>query len=209
MGGALLNGVIFGLVLAILIGPVFFALMQTSIDKGSKAGVQMAIGIALSDSLYILVVYFGLSKLIDSTDFSSGMGFIGGVIMLVFGIITLIKKGEKVKVEKDRSSNHDALIQVSKGFFLNGINPAVLFFWIAAVTKVLLREGDEGIHHFIFFAGTILTVLSTDVLKVYVARKLSKFLTAVFLTWLNRVSGAVLVIFGFRLIYKAFVEYYP
>jgi len=48
---AVFNGVIYGLVLAVLVGPVFFTLIQTSIERGFKSGVYVAIGISLSDAL--------------------------------------------------------------------------------------------------------------------------------------------------------------
>lgn len=202
---ALLGGLLFGLIVTILIGPVFFALLQTSLDKGFKSGVQMAIGIALSDSVYILLVYFGLSKLIGEADLDVGMGYVGGAIMLTFGFVTIFKKGKRVDVIKDTGTRREALVQVSKGFFLNGINPFVLLFWGGAVSKVLLRTDYEGIHHLVFFTTTILTIFSTDILKVYLSRKISRFLTPVFLTWLNRISGTVLIIFGCRLMYMAYI----
>jgi threonine/homoserine/homoserine lactone efflux protein len=201
---ALLGGLLFGLIVTILIGPVFFALLQTSLDKGFRPGVQMALGIALSDSLYILLVYFGLSKLIGEANLDGGLGFAGGAIMLIFGFVTIFKQGKKVEIKKDTGSSRDALVQVSKGFFLNGINPFILLFWGGAVSKVLLRTDYEGIHHLIFFATTILTIFSTDVLKVYLSGKISRFLTPAFLTWLNRLSGGVLIIFGCRLLYMAY-----
>jgi len=46
---AVRTGIILGLTLAVLIGPVFFALLQTSIHKGFGAGVLVAIGISASD----------------------------------------------------------------------------------------------------------------------------------------------------------------
>ena len=49
-----INGLLFGLLLCVLIGPVFFALIQNAIEKGFYSGFFMAIGIALSDAFYIV-----------------------------------------------------------------------------------------------------------------------------------------------------------
>ena len=57
-----LNGIISGIVLAFLIGPVFFTIIQTSIERGFWSGVFVAIGVSFSDALYILVSYLGLDS---------------------------------------------------------------------------------------------------------------------------------------------------
>ena len=56
---SILNGVISGLVLACLIGPVFFTLLQTSIERGFWSGFFVAIGVSLSDAIYIALCYLG------------------------------------------------------------------------------------------------------------------------------------------------------
>ena len=62
---AVWNGVLFGLLLTIFIGPVFFALIQTSVHRGFIYGVFMALGIALSDAIYVFLAYLGLSKILN------------------------------------------------------------------------------------------------------------------------------------------------
>jgi len=50
---AIITGIGFGLVLSVLTGPVFFALIKTSIEKGFHAGVAMALGVVTSDMVFI------------------------------------------------------------------------------------------------------------------------------------------------------------
>ena len=59
----ILNGIVSGVVLAFLIGPVFFAIIQTSIERGFWSGVFVAMGVSLSDILYITVSYLGLHSI--------------------------------------------------------------------------------------------------------------------------------------------------
>ena len=51
-----------GIVLVFMIGPVFFSLIQTSIERGFEAGAMMAFGIAANDTTFILISYFGFSR---------------------------------------------------------------------------------------------------------------------------------------------------
>lgn len=201
---ALFKGILFGLLLAILIGPVFFALIQTSIRKGFRSGVLLSLGISLSDTLYILICYIGFTQLFEHEQFKESLAMIGGLIMFMFGISAILKP---------ISSKADILIEpkkpgtfryVFKGFALNAINPFVILFWVGVMSMVTVQEKLEGIHIFLFFLGTILTVFCTDISKAYVAHKLSKYLTQTFLIWMNRAVGMALVGFGCRLIYYAF-----
>jgi threonine/homoserine/homoserine lactone efflux protein len=200
----LFKGILFGLLLAILIGPVFFALIQTSIRKGFRSGVLLSVGISLSDTIYIIICYVGFSQLFEHAQFRESLAMIGGLIMFMFGISAIIKPV---------NSKADLLIEpkkpgtfryIFKGFALNAINPFIILFWVGVMSMVTVQEGFEGIHMFMFFAGTILTVFLTDISKAYVAHKLKKYLTLTFLTWMNRTVGVALVGFGCRLIYYAF-----
>ena len=49
----LFSGIGFGLLLAIMLGPVFFTILQTSLHEGFKAGLFLAFGVLLSDAAVI------------------------------------------------------------------------------------------------------------------------------------------------------------
>ncbi|TAE06791.1 MAG: LysE family translocator, partial [Bacteroidetes bacterium] len=74
----LLKGILSGLVLAMTIGPVFFALLRTSISRGFKSGAFLAIGIATSDAFIALGFYFGISQFFDFT--SASFQFWAGLV---------------------------------------------------------------------------------------------------------------------------------
>ena len=52
-------------VLAFLIGPVFFTIIQTSIERGFGSGTLVAVGVSLSDAFYITLTYLGIYQLFD------------------------------------------------------------------------------------------------------------------------------------------------
>jgi len=87
------NGALVGLTLAFMIGPALFMLLQTSMLRGFKAGVSFAFGVFLSDGLVLSLVYFSFSKLVG-TDPRENMLFniIGGIVLIIFGTITFLKK---------------------------------------------------------------------------------------------------------------------
>jgi len=64
----LLNGLFFGLTLTILLGPIFFALIQTGVERGFRAGVVLGSGIWISDIIFIIAVYLGVSRIVAVTE---------------------------------------------------------------------------------------------------------------------------------------------
>lgn len=202
MALAFFNGIFLGLLLAILIGPVFFALIETSIRKGIIYGIYLAIGIVLSDLLYILITYAGLAKFLDNVQFKNFLGVGGGIIMIVAGISAILKKQQYEHSYSSfrESKNRDKIKTFIKGFALNSLNPAVLLFWIGAVGYVTVNLKYEVLNTLFFFLGTLAITFTTDLGKIYVAKRLSKLLTDQFILWLNRIAGIGLIFFGIKLI---------
>lgn len=200
---AIWNGILFGLLLTIFIGPVFFALIQTSIEKGFVSGIFMALGIALSDTVYISITYFGLSQVINPENVNAGLGIVGGLIMMGFGLVSYFKPINSVeaKGEIQPKQKKKFLRPVIKGFLLNGINPSVFVFWIGISSMATVNYGYSGSVAIVFFASIIATVFLTDIVKSFVAHKLKKLLTYKFMSLMNKTVGIALFLFGLRLFY--------
>ncbi|OEK03657.1 hypothetical protein BFP97_19985 [Roseivirga sp. 4D4] len=194
-----INGFLFGLLLCVLIGPVFFALIQNAIEKGFFSGFFMAVGIALSDTIYIFITYLGISQLTDNPSFNMWLGGVGGTIMLVFGIFYMFKPIPTKGLKQLHAEETKWFQQIVKGFVLNGINPFVLIFWIGIVSKITVDFQYTTNEAITFFIVLIATVFSVDVLKSYFAVKLSQIVTPRFMRIMNRVVGVALVLFSLRL----------
>lgn len=201
--GAIGNGLLFGVLLALLIGPVFFALIQTSIEKGFAAGAGMATGIALSDALYVGIASIGVASLAENKDFQVWLGFAGGSIMLLFGLFTFWKKVAPLQDLPGEAGSGTLIKQLVKGFMLNGINPFVLLFWVGIASMVNLNYNYSLPEEIVFFSAIVATVFLLDLVKSYVANKLRNILSFRFMIWMNRVVGIALILFSFRLFYFA------
>jgi len=197
-----IKGVVSGIVLACLIGPVFFTLLQTSIERGFMSGVFVAIGISLSDSFYILISYFGLVKFLEATNLRHYMAYGGGIILLLFGLYYLFIKSRKLaRQNQQHVVSASGLRLAAKGFIINGLSPMVLFFWLATVSVATTQLGYTSTKNaLIFFASIVLTVFITDVIKAKLADKLRVLITPTVVRVLNIVLGVVMVIFAGRLI---------
>lgn len=198
MADALEKGIYLGLGLAILIGPVFFALLQTSLQRGFFSGVLMAIGISLSDSIYIFITNVFFSFIDKTDDIEWFLGIFGGFILMGIGIMTYLKK-PKMESEVDDKSRYRSVGTVIRGFLMNFAHPGVLIFWLSVITLINTNFNYSQNERFVLFTATITTVFITDVLKAGLAHGIKRFLTYRILLWMNRVMGIVLIGFGTHL----------
>ncbi|HRH65161.1 MAG TPA: LysE family translocator [Bacteroidia bacterium] len=193
------SGFTFGLLLAVMLGPVFFALLQTSLHEGFKAGVHMALGVFISDAIVISVCYFFAAQLNLMEQNKAVMGWVGGILLIGFGIINFIKKIKVKEVDDDKKTVHAKFML--QGFLLNIMNPAVLLFWLSVISMVSVREYKTS-QQSAFFASVLLTVLGTDLLKSFVSHRIKNLLKANVILWVNRVIGCALIGFGVHMIWK-------
>jgi len=201
---ALLEGVSMGLLLSAMIGPVFFTLIQSSLENGFRYATMVALGILTSDTLYVLLTFFGIKFLAEATYFEAILGYVGGAILIGFGVSYLVKRQTDkpdASLEEGRKAKKSSAFL--KGFSINGINPFVLLFWISIASLVHLKESYEAMDVWLYYTGILVTVFSIDLTKAYIAKKLSQFVTPRFMFWLNKAVGVAMIGFGFRLIWFA------
>ncbi len=199
----ILKGVLSGLVLAFMIGPVFFTIIQTSLERGFKCGVFVAVGVSLSDALYITVSYLGLSQIIENEQFKIYLTYGGGFMLVAFGVYYLFIKNKQLLVrDPQQVKTRSPLRYIAKGFIINGMTPMMLIFWIGTVSLATTDLGynttEEAV---LFFSGIVSTVFITDLLKAKLADRLRHLLTPRFIRILNTVLGIVLIIFGCKLLF--------
>lgn len=199
------KGVAYGILLAFLIGPVFFTIIQTSIERGFMNGLYVAVGVSISDAFYITVTYLGLSQIVDNPTFNRYLGYGGGVVLFVFGLYYLFIKSRKLLIyEHQEVLAKSPLRCMAKGFIINGLSPMVLLFWIATV-GVATSEFGYTTHSSaaIFFGSIVITVFTTDLIKAKLADWLRILITPRFIRILNIVLGIAMIIFGGKLIFFA------
>lgn len=199
----LFNGLKFGIVLAFLIGPVFFTIIQTSIERGFWNGVLVSFGVSLSDIMYVAICYFGLMQFINEPSFKLYLGYIGGGILIAFGLYHLfIKSRKSLQAASPVVAEKKMYRYIVKGFVINGLSPMVLIFWIGSISVASLDFGyTRGFEFFLFFCAVLITVLGTDVLKAYLADKLRKLITQRLMMIINIVVGLCLIGFGLKLLF--------
>jgi threonine/homoserine/homoserine lactone efflux protein len=204
MIGALFQGVILGIILSVLIGPVFFLLIQTSIKKGFRAAMFLEAGIFLSDAFCIWLSYMGLANIVENPEYEKAIAVIGGGILIGFGVVTFMSHKPMKNVGAEEQKIKPGRLAL-KGFLFNISNPSVILFWIGAVGVAISRFKTQSTGLFSYFFGTLVTVLGIDILKAYLANKIKSFLTPKMFDMVNKIAGTAIIVFGVYLILSKFL----
>ncbi len=202
----ILKAIPLGFVLAFLIGPVFFALLETSAIKGFRAALSLDMGVILADVLFLLVAYFMTSSILKKLKDDPGLFIFGGGILAIYGVISFVRtrksylKEVETKVLEVKKNNYFSLF--FKGFLLNFINIGVLGFWLGLIVVFSPQLENDGNRIFVFFTTVLVVYLAVDVLKIMLAKSLNRHLTPFRIFWLKRIIAIIMGICGAVLIFK-------
>jgi threonine/homoserine/homoserine lactone efflux protein len=202
------EAILIGFFLSFMIGPVFFMLIQTSIIKGARAALSFDLGVVLGDVIFILIAYYGSKSLLEEIKDDPRLFWIGGLILLVYGLVTYLDKSQKRVIQDEtlvlpEKTNYKKLFL--KGFFLNFINVGVLAFWLGLIVVVGSNLQMNPAKIFNYFTVIIASYFITDIGKILLAKQLIKKLTPAVTYKVKRAMGIMLMIFGFVLMLKGFI----
>jgi len=209
----LIEGIQTGLILCFLIGPIFFTLLQTGVERGFRAGAMVGLGIWMSDVFFIWLFYSSVSQyseIVRGETFSFYLGVVGSVILASFGLWALFTK-------PSLASGPDLHLRPStsyftlwlKGFLINAINPFTIIFWFTIVGAALLKPGLEGRNATYYFGAIVGTVMATDLIKILLAKRIRRWMSPHHILWFRRISGVALIIFGVVLLVRTLIALPP
>ena len=165
-----LEGYLVGLGLILLIGPVFFTLLQSTLQYDYKSGLAVAWGIFVSDVVCVLLCSYGAAPLLEQKHNQLIFSCLGAVILFGFGLKFLIKPSLNFETSLQLKAT-DYVGFFAKGFLVNFVNPFVFLVWISiigmATTKYELQQQVN-----IYLIGVLLGILTTDTLKALFAHNI-------------------------------------
>jgi threonine/homoserine/homoserine lactone efflux protein len=192
------RGVVIGLSVAVPIGPMAILCMRRTLAQGRWCGFVSGLGIATADACYGAVAAFGLTTiatvLVAQTTW---IRLVGGCFLVYLGIKT-IRSRPVMETPVDAARRPaDGLLAFGSTLGLTLTNPTTILSFAAIFAGFGVAGGGHGTAAAAalvvgVFAGSALWWLiltgGTGLLRGW--------LTIARLTWINRVSGAVIALFG-------------
>ncbi|NWG47084.1 MAG: LysE family transporter [Alphaproteobacteria bacterium] len=210
----ILKGLGIGILVAAPVGPVNLICMRRTLAFGQVNGFLSGTGAALGDGIFALLVAFGLTA---ASEFLLGytglVQFIGGCILIGMGIYTYLADPPRFALASHGLSElrrrRLRRLQAREGwrtlagaiwstFLLTITNPFTLVGFFALFSGLGATLSEEG--SYLTAALLVAAVVAGSTLWWFVLSKAIAFFRDGFtrerLRWINRISGAIIGVFG-------------
>lgn len=198
---SVLTGIGLGIVLSFVTGPVFFALIKTSIERGFLPGFFLACGVVTCDVIYAALSVYGSSLVVLEQKYRLPLGLTGAVVLTAIGLYYLIKK---VSIDCDHTiTKRHYYGYFFKGFLMCIFNPGILIYWATLTSGIVSVSGKLSPAAVVpMYVAILVTQLSTDAIKGYYASKFRYKIKERTLVRLNRIAGGLMLLFAASLVYE-------
>ncbi|MCC7297308.1 MAG: LysE family transporter [Bacteroidia bacterium] len=187
--------------MSVLLGVIFFMLIQVGLKHGWKHGITIAFGVITGDILFVvLAIGFTayISAFLKTQEHTASI--IGGLVLLVMGLTTIFKK-RNTAPETELSGMRKARDFYLKPFIINLLNPANAAWWLGLYS--MPPAVNYNLQQKIVFAfGAVLTVFFTEVGIAATASRLKSYITPKILKNVDYAAGLVLLAFGIKLVWS-------
>lgn len=190
----LARGLVVGFAIAMAVGPISVLTIRRTIAHGRVYGLVSGMGVALADASYAGIAAFGLTALTSTlVGGRVALGVVGGAFLVWLAIRTIrARPAERVAEADDRPGLPAAFLSI---YGLTMTNPMTILSF-AGIFAGLGLAGHGGMDAALLTIGVFLGSALWWVVLTAVVGRLRSRVTPWALAWVNRVSGAVLLVFG-------------
>jgi threonine/homoserine/homoserine lactone efflux protein len=180
-------------------------IIATSVDRGSVAGVQSAVGMAIGMAIWTIAATLGLGALLHAEPavFAS-LRILGAAYLLWLGVSTL--RSAHADASNERQSRSPVGYLVGRGMLTNLTNPKILVFFVAFLPQFVRSSTGGASVQLLTLGGLFLLVgLGVDCLIAVAAGSLRTMLApgGRTITALNVAAGATFCVLAAALAAEA------
>ena len=192
-----IRGLLIGLSIAATVGPMSILCIQRTLNRGQLYGLVSGLGIATADGVYGSIAAFGLTLI---TNFLINeqiwIRLIGGLFLMYLGIKTILSKPpERAAVLNAKTNSY--LGAYTSTFLLTLTNPLTILSFAAIFAGIGVGSASKSFFSAIavvlgvFSGSTLWWIILTSGISL-----LREKMNAHWLLWINRISGAIITLFG-------------
>lgn len=190
--GILLRGFIIGISIAAPVGPIGILCIRRTLAEGRLSGFLSGLGAATADMVYGAIAAFGLSAIMGLlTGQADSLRLFGGIFLVYLGIRTIFSKPTTDSTIGKAGGMLSAYLST---LVLTLTNPMTILSFLAIFAGVLPEGGEKSPYFLVagVFTGSAVWWLGLSLGVGMIRRQLD----ARGMTWINRISGAVILIFA-------------
>ena len=198
-----LYGLLTGVALCLTFGTVFFVLIQNSIDNGYKSGLKIALGVVITDAMFVFCAVFGTSFLPQIKDFDKWLAGGGAVLLVLMGAMNIFRGTPQVAYPKTRFGNF--IYYFSTGALLNALNPINFFSWVSIAAYLKTNTNFSPAQTILFFVMSLIGVMLAESGLAFYAQKLKGILKPATIKKANQITGIIFILIAINIIYQTFL----
>lgn len=189
------------LIFGVTPGPGVFAILARSLVQGAKSCFMLALGMTISDILYLVAACFGLAVIATQW----GEAF---TVVRIIGAIYLVYLGWKMwhapldlDTTENKVSASGPVFSFIQGFLISASNPKVILFYIAFLPTFMDLSALSGADIFLAAALTLVALmLGLMMIAVFAAKARRFFRSDNAVKKLNQSAGSIMVAAGAYLV---------
>ncbi len=186
------RGLLIGISIAAPVGPIGVLCIRRTLSNGRLTGFLSGMGAATADMVYGAIAAFGLSAVSNLLmDNKVWLKLIGGIFLLYLGIKTFLEKPADHAAKANQSGFVGAYLST---FFLTITNPMTILSFAAIFAGTMLT-GTSG-SPLVIVAGVFFGSALWWLTLSFGVSLLRDRLTTDHMAWINRISGAIIIVFG-------------
>ncbi len=180
---------------AITPGPGVFALLARSLASGAKPCISLALGMAVSDVIYLILACYGLAVIAEQwAGLFMVIRFVGAFYLLYLGWKMWSASVESSLQNSVDTVNFSPAKGLLQGFLISASNPKVIFFYIAFLPTIMdlnsLTPSDIALASGLTLLGLmmglmLIAVCASSARRFFTSQKAVKSL--------NRTAGGIMM----------------
>lgn len=197
-----ISGLVIGFSIAAPVGPIGILCIRRTLAEGKLHGLVTGLGAATADAFYGCIAAFGIAFISDFLVHQQiWLRAIGGVFLIFLGLRTILAKPRKETREEKKLgligsygttllltlTNPITIISFGAIFATLGLGSTVGDYYAAALLVLSVFLGSAS--WWLILSGSV------SLLRVKITQRV--------LTWINRISGAIILGFGIVAIVSA------
>lgn len=197
------KGFRFGMLLQFAVGPICVFAFNTSATYGFISGLSVVAAVTIIDALYIMLSCIGTGAILERKNVRTAVKIFGAGVLFLFGL-NMILGSLGINILPHITMPADFK---SVGFFVQGLvmtasNPLTIIFWGGVFSSQSAENNYTRKELYLFGLGCVMSTFIFLTVVSILGTIISGFLSERIIQILNAAVGAVIIVFGAKLLMK-------
>ncbi len=193
-----LYGIIAGLLASIPLGPIGVLCIQRTLSSSRHSGFISGLGAATADSIFAALAIFAITWITGFiTKYELWVEALGGLLIMGFGVSIFYKKVKRNTPMQGAKTSGRQLANYISVLFLTLPNPAYFFVFVTIFAAMGIGVFEPNLtQKCLVVFGVMIGASAWWLLLTWLVDMFRKKFTIRSLWWLNKISGAIIILLG-------------